>query len=98
MIHYKEQYFLSEGEKEELKSAIQLIPKEKRHEAIIASIVTKNKKETIYLFGDEGKKICEIHGPTAEILTTVLGVRNAEDLITFCKTHTPDLYQELFQS
>ena len=57
MVHYKEQYFLSEGEKEELKLAIQLIPKEKRHEVTIVSIITKHGGKAICLFWKEEENI-----------------------------------------
>lgn len=100
MIHYKHQYILSKNEKEELKTAIEKIPKKEREEAVILVTVLKDSHPLVQImwgnfFTDE---YLSIMGRTADVIATILNNTMNYDmhLKEFCKTYAQELCLELF--
>ena len=100
LIYYNHQYTLSQNEKEELKTAIEKIPKKEREEAVILETLLKDSTSLVQImwgnfFTDE---YLSIMGRTADVIATILNntVNYDMPLKEFCKTYAQELYSELF--
>ena len=100
LIYYNHQYTLSQNEKEELKAAIEKIPKKEREEATILATDLRGSHYLVQImwgnfFTDE---YLSITGRTADVIATILNNTMNYDipLKEFCKTYAQVLYLKLF--